>query len=128
MEQNIKNVESLIEYIPYFEDKNKEIAIVVNHHNLTYMQYEDKFEQFIHTVYQSNLLMDNYVEYLAIYEKYQDDYNALIKEADFDTLRAILTGFIEQEKIHEGLWRRAFNEDIFLHLLKSFKRLLDMET
>ncbi|MBN2853200.1 MAG: hypothetical protein JXQ23_10750 [Clostridia bacterium] len=127
MEPSIENVKTIISYIPYFEDNNNDIAVVISMGKTSYIQYDENFEQFIHEVYQSQILMPNYVEYLAFYEKYQDDYIPLIESADFDTLRAILTGYIEQEKIHEGLWRRAYEEDIFLYLLKAFKKLYDAQ-
>ncbi len=122
MEQYKQSIELLLTYISYFEENKQPIGHEVDG---LYFEYDKLFEKFIHNVYQSGLLVENYLDTLAFYEKYQDDYNILIVKADFETLRAILTGYIEQEKFHEGLWLRAYKEKIFINILKRLKELLN---
>ena len=49
-----------------------------------------------------------------------DDY---INEADLELLKAILTGYIRQERFNEGLWGEAVSEGIFLKILYRFREL-----
>lgn len=121
MEQYKQSIELLLTYLPYFKENKQTISRKVNN---SYFEYDEFFEKFIHDVYQSGLLIEDYLETLVFYDKYKNNYNELIKIADFTTLRAILTGYIEQEKVHEGLWLKAYKEKIFLHVLLRFEEMI----
>ncbi|MCK5812461.1 MAG: hypothetical protein KAG94_06145 [Clostridiales bacterium] len=120
MEQYKKSIQLLLTYLPYFVKNKQPIGHLVNN---SYYEYDKFFEKFIHDVYQSGLLIENYLETLAFYESYHNNYCKLIKIADFTTLRAILTGYIEQEKNHEGLWLSACKQRTFLSILLRLKEL-----
>ncbi|WP_375790309.1 DUF6508 domain-containing protein [Paenibacillus agricola] len=46
---------------------------------------------------------------------------------DTDTLRALLTYFVRQERFCDGLWAKAVEDKIFLQILLKLRELTDSE-
>lgn len=122
--------ENILKYIRYFEDdrnifctwessKEKEDGVFV----MPYPIYDEKLEEFIKDVYNTDLLKHDYLEFI---EK-NIDMNAniidVIERADFETLRAILTKYIRLERFCEGTWGAAAKEGTFLMILKKIKQI-----
>ncbi|MFZ3578981.1 ADP-ribosylglycohydrolase family protein [Virgibacillus sp. DJP39] len=126
------DIEKLCNYIPYFEVATKESVCEwsggekqeENVYTMPYPVYEKTLKEFIGAVYSTNLMHHDYVkatEELAI-ENSQELMN-IIETANFDTLRAILTNYVRQERFSDGLWANATGEKTFLQILKRFQQL-----
>ena len=46
-----------------------------------------------------------------------------IDDADLELLKAILTGYIRQERICDGLWATAVEDKAFLKILERLRQL-----
>lgn len=50
--------------------------------------------------------------------------DSYIRTADIKLLRAILTGYIRQERFNEGLWATAAKDKVFLKILNRFEEII----
>ncbi len=123
------NVEKLLSYIPYFEAiKGKDVCSWTGGgknpdggFTSSYPVYEEKFLEFIDDFYKTNLIVYNYLDIINRVDiGFIDDY---INEADLELLKAILTGYIRQERFNDGLWGEAVRKGTFLKILYRFREL-----
>lgn len=127
------SIKKLTAFIPYFENVNIEDVcrwdggerLGENHFSVPYPIYEQTLEDFIRTVYKSNLLCYNYLE---IIEQHGLDgtkeMNEAIDHADLELALAVLTGYIRQERFCNGLWESAIEDKTFLKLLRRLENLM----
>lgn len=126
-----KVIEKLAEYINYFEDENK---VFYNWYGgekteddtyiMPYIIYDEKLHEFIKSVYESGIMMEDYLSYLERKFGKSNDMNNIIKNADFETLCAVLTYLVRQERFHDGLWSEAIRNKYFLKILCKFKEIV----
>ena len=126
-------IEKLCIYIPYFETATKKSVyhwdggekLGEKHFKLAYPVYEDTLRGFIQEVYNSNIMCNNYLDILQSHGLNNEEQiiNA-IDDADFEIIKAILTGYIRQERFNDGLWASAVEDKIFLKILQRLKHLL----
>lgn len=115
--------QKLLDYISYFEREDINFCTwprpsqtdgkVIE---MSYPIYDKGIDRFIKDVYESNLLINNYSEYL---ERHQIDSSKMkdyIYEADFEFLRAILTHSVRGERFCDGF-------SVAHHSMLCFKRL-----
>lgn len=108
----------LLEYIPYFENENIEFC----KWDAGYPQYNVKLKEFIESVYKTDLLRTDYLDYLD--EKIKDhNLSAAIPTADLEFIRAILTSYVRQERFCSGAWAAAAKDKVFLKILYRLKDL-----
>lgn len=126
----MEKYEELIKYIAYFEDdrntfctwessKEKEDGVFI----MSYPKYDEKLEEFIKDVYKTDLLKQDYMEFLEKNINRSTNIDDVIENADFETLRAILTKYIRLERFCEGTWGAAAKEGTFLKILKKIKQI-----
>lgn len=53
-----------------------------------------------------------------------DQIESAIETADLELLKAILTGYIRQDRFIWGLWEYAVREKVFLRILNRFNEIL----
>ena len=127
------SVEKLLSFIPYFENATKESVVQwipgenqeEKHIPIAFPQYEPVLRKFIAEVYQTNLMSTDYLK--IINEKgLQDsnDMNKAIEHANLEVLRAILTGYIRQERFSDGLWAEAVENKVFLKILRRLDQVV----
>jgi O-acetyl-ADP-ribose deacetylase len=110
-------IKSLIDFIPYFE--NDKI-------NMSYSGYDTGITDFIDLVYETDLLKEDYMDYLeskGIQDTDSKEIIDIIKGSDMLLLRSILTYFVRQERFYDGLWVKASKDKIFLNILYRLKEL-----
>ena len=78
---------------------------------------------FIKVVYDSDLLMDSYFDYLEKHHIDPDKLTGYISNADLQLLRAIHTYTVRGERFCDGFWGRAIKEKIFLNILYRLRTL-----
>lgn len=126
-------IEKLCLYIPYFETATKKSVchweggekLREKHFTMAYPVYEDTFHEFIQAVYKSNTMCDNYLD--IIHSRGLDNEEQIISaidEADFELIKAILTGYVRQERFCDGLWASAVEKKAFLKCLQRLKHLI----
>jgi len=47
-----------------------------------------------------------------------------IDDADLELIKAIITGYVRQERFCDGLWASAVEDKVFLKILQRLKQLL----
>lgn len=116
-------IEKLCTFLPYFQTATKESVcqwaggekLGEKHYTMAYPQYDQTFDEFIKEVYNSNLILH---DYLSITEKLDVEISSAIDTADFKLLRAILTYYVRAERFCEGSWATAVEGKVFLKILE----------
>jgi len=127
------STEKLCAFIPYYESVNKEDVcqwsggekLGENHFTMSYPDYEQTLHDFIQEVYKSNIMCYDYLD--IIHRRGLDgteQMHSAIDTADFELAKAILTGYVRQERFCDGLWESAIENKIFLKILNRLQRLL----
>jgi hypothetical protein len=122
----------LLRYIPYFEDENIDVCKWITPEKredgvftMPYPQYDDQLLKFIQDIYETDLLIGNYLDFLRENVK-DEDYVSAIPNADIELLKAILTLTVRKERFCDGAWNGAFKEKIFLSILYRLKELEEL--
>ncbi len=129
----------LYEFINYFKDTNRVFCTWKSENPtddqiiLGYPVYSKELENFISEIYKSDLLKSDYLPYL--YSLKEADYllriicteeiKEYIEKAEFETIRAILTFYIRQQRFNEGIWESVAKKGIVYKLLTRIKELND---
>lgn len=124
----------VLKYIKYFETATEESVckyqggenVAVNTYTFGYPVYDDKLLEFVDEVYKTNLICSDYLSVIKnkIGDMSMIDY--FIATADIELLRAILTGYIRQERFNDGLWATAVKDKVFLKILYRLKNVLEL--
>jgi len=85
--------------------------------------YDKKLEDFIHEVYQTDLMNNDYLEVLEKRFPKRCNIAHFIDGANFELLTAILTFYIRQERFFDGLWGTAVQQKVFYKALLRLKQL-----
>jgi very-short-patch-repair endonuclease len=126
-----KNYKRLFDFISYLEDDSIEFCewqsskkLEDGGFSMPYPVYDEKLHEFIHSVYDSGIMLDDYLDYLRDKIGSDNDLNQVINDTDdIDTLGAVLTYYVRQEKFHDGLWGRATKDKTFLNILVKMREL-----
>ena len=129
------STEKLCVFIPYFESVNKEDVcqwsggekLGENHFTMPYPDYERTLHDFIQEVYKSNIMCYDYLD--IIHRRGLDgteQMKSAIDDADLELTKAILTGYVRQERFCDGLWESAVEDKTFLRILKRLEQLAIM--
>jgi len=129
----------LLEFIPYFENIDPEKACrwevggkwsleAIGQEGALVMKYpiyEEKFEEFIHVAYDSGIMCGNYqTELNRRVPNWQEiGPNDVIKTADLELVRVILTKLVRVERFCDGAWAGSIKEGAFLGILRRLKEL-----
>ncbi|NHN35404.1 DUF6508 domain-containing protein [Paenibacillus agricola] len=124
----------LLEFIFYFEDVNVAFCKWSSGkrdengvYTMPYPIYDDRLKEFIQAVYDSDLMMNHYLNYIKKIGSVSDIVRGINDVEDMDTLRAFLTYFVRQERFCDGLWAKAAEDKIFLQILLKLRELTDSE-
>ena len=130
----VKNsIEKLSHYIPYFETATKESVchwgggekLGENQFTMPYPIYDDTLVEFIEEFYKTNLISYDYLDVIESRGlKSTNEINNAIDYADIELVKAILTGYVRQERFCDGIWVDAVRDKVFLKILKRFCELL----
>jgi ADP-ribosylglycohydrolase len=128
-----RSVDKLLKFIPYFENADPQNAcrwcagnkLGENHFTMKYPLYQQTLEDFVKTVYSTNLICYNYIE---IIEKYglhdKEEMYMALEHSELELILAILTGYIRQERFCDGLWESAIENKVFLKILRRLEGLM----
>lgn len=125
-------IERLCSYIPYFETASvdsvcqwsRDKKLGDKHYTMPYPIYERTLKDFIKDVYMTNLICYNYLDVInKLGMGGTDRMIVAIDTADFNLVRAILTGYVRQERFCDGFWQLAVEEKVFLKILKRLEVL-----
>lgn len=132
-EDNRSKISLLLDYIPYFENEKNNFYTFEQPQRceeddfpMTCLSYDKGVDDFIDSVYETDLLKEDYLDYLK--QREVEDLNSkdlinIIKKADLPLLRCILTYFVCQERFYDGLWGKAAKDKLFLNILYRLKEL-----
>ncbi|HQD93049.1 MAG TPA: DUF6508 domain-containing protein, partial [Bacilli bacterium] len=90
-----------------------------------YPIYDDTLVEFIEEFYKTNLISYRYLDVIESRGlKSKNEINNAIDYADIELVKAILTGYVRQERFCDGIWVDAAEDKVFLKILKRFSELL----
>lgn len=127
-----KDIERLCIFIPYFETATKQSVcnwrggseIKESFYEMSYPDYDNKLLEFISNAYNSNLMKNDYMDVINSYGLDGDEQILeALDAANLELTKAILTGYIRQERFCDGLWAEAVEKKIFLKLLRRLKEI-----
>lgn len=96
----------------YRWEETKEVdGIIIPGHPV----YDAVLLRFINEIYDSGLLLGNYMEILS--QSGLQDFDLLIGTGDMRAIRALLTYYVRREHTENGLWGRAVRKKCFLRIL-----------
>lgn len=127
-----RSIKKLLKYIGYFEnvtEKSLYSCSVEQYEQdekdgVGYPIYDNNFLKFIDEFYKSNLMSYDYLEIIENEIGNVKEIDSYIRTADIKLLRAILTGYIRQERFNEGLWATAAKDKVFLKILNRFEEII----
>ncbi len=120
------DIEKLLAYLPYFEVADAELVCQwteskktsEKNYTLPYPVYDEKLEQFVKAVYDSELMISRYQDVIHQHGLHMgENLMDTIHIADLTLTRAILTAYIRQERFCDGLWQSAVEEKAFYRIL-----------
>lgn len=129
----MKVYDGLFEYIAYFEETDASIRYCFEGegrtsegtYSFSHPVYDQRFLEFIESVYESGLID---IAYFTILNRHltRSFHNMVevIDEADFELLRAVLAYYVRQERFGEGMWAAALKDRIFLKVLRRLRMIL----
>jgi O-acetyl-ADP-ribose deacetylase len=116
-----KNINKILSFIKYFESKDS-VFYTVDTLDLLYPHiYSQKVLDFEKALYEENIIyVFDWVSWHAEAEKYFKD-TELLKDADLDTLRKLLTLHARKERFCSGHLAHMIESGHFLNILKRLK-------
>ena len=127
-------VKKLCEYIPFFETATSENVCRweggektgKDEYHISFPVYDSTLSNFIRDFYSTNLIYYNYLNLIEQRElNNTSEMIEAIATADLELLKALLTGFVRQERFGDGLWEFAIEQKIYLKVLKRFNELFE---
>ena len=126
-------IEKLCSYIPYFETATRESVchyeggekLGEKQFTMAYPVYDETLNEFIQEVYKTNIMCNNYDE--VIHSRgldNEEEIKSSIDAADIELIKAILTGYVRQERFCDGLWASAVEDKTFLKILQRLRQLI----
>ncbi|MDA3732682.1 DUF6508 domain-containing protein [Niameybacter massiliensis] len=111
----MNNCKVLFKFIPYFED-----STVIS---LGYRQQDDEITSFVDEVYQCGILNKDYLKILQEVDP-TGEYEKLIFEADYETLRVLISFYVCQRNFASTLWETPIKDKTFLRILYRLRTVL----
>jgi len=130
---NTAGVKRLYSFIPYFENIDTDKAFQFSGTKksddgvieIGYYTYSEEFMDFIRAFNKSELMVADYPS--ALNERVPDwqkvDIQKVIKTADFETVKVILTKLVRVNRFSEGSWASSIKSGLFLAVLQRLKAL-----
>ena len=121
---NINNIDKLLEYLPYFKDKeNHFFELVDKPPQLPFYSYSGIVMSFYKSLYDENMIkMFNWSDWSAEAKKYINDYS-LLEKADLPTIQKLFTTIIRADRFNEGLLGDMIDDDVILNLLVRLEKI-----
>lgn len=128
---SVTNDKKIFNYISYFSDDTVQFCKWQHSERqedddftLGYPVYDDRLSEFIQDIYDSGIMVGNYMEVTEGIFSSNGKVIEIIKNLDnFETARAILTYYVRQDRFSEGSLGRAAENKILLNILLKLKEL-----
>ena len=119
---NIHDIESLLEYLPYFQEQNNQFYQVINKPpQFPYLNYSETVDKFRQDLYHLNMIIDfDWTQWIGEGEKYIDN-RELLATVDITVLQKLFTSIVRSERFTEGLLGDMIDNGIILDLLVRLK-------
>ncbi len=120
-----ENIEKILEFIPYFEDKNNKFYKLSKTDLLYPRIYDRKVNEFVKALYDQNIAYSfDWISWEPEAEKICNNLEKL-KSADLDTLRKLLTLHIRKERFCNGHLAHMIKSGHIIVILKRLKEIAD---
>lgn len=127
-----KNVDIILNYIPYFEDKNQKFFDIIMPKReggsiveYIYVTYSAKFMEFYGALHDQGFVTNfNWLD-SSMHSDEISEYYGLLEDADMKTLRRLFTMIVRQDKHNEGFFADVIDSGLLLAMLYRLKLLND---
>ena len=125
-----KNIEIILNYLPYFEDKNQKFYDILmpkrdggNIVDYIYVTYSDKFMEFYRALHDQGFVTNfNWLD-SSIHSESLTEYYELLEDADIKILRRLFTMIVRQDKHNEGFFADVIESGLLLAMLNRLEIL-----
>lgn len=127
---NKKNIEIILNYLEYFEDKNQKFYDIImpkrdggNIVDYIYVTYSDKFMEFYRALHDQGFVTNfNWLD-SSIHSESLNEYYDLLEDADIKILRRLFTMIVRQDKHNEGFFADVIESGLLLAMLNRLEIL-----
>lgn len=125
-----KNIEVILNYIPYFEDKSQNFFDIIKPKkeegrivDYLYITYSTKFKEFYRVLHEQGFVTN--FNWLDSSEESDDIsyYYDILEDADILTLRRLFTMIVRHDKHNEGFFADVIDSGLLLTMLYKLKTL-----
>jgi hypothetical protein len=119
LKPSLKNIDAILEYIPYFESSENEFYNINTDKSLMdpYF-YSEKTSEFIKALYENNFIQAMDWSEFNTLENVKN-----IEKADIDTLIKILTAYIRADRFSSGSVANLIKEGYLLRILYRLREI-----
>ncbi len=125
-----KNIEIILNYLEYFEDKNQKFYDIImpkrdggNIVDYIYVTYSDKFMEFYRALHDQGFVTNfNWLD-SSIHSESLNEYYDLLEDADIKILRRLFTMIVRQDKHNEGFFADVIESGLLLAMLNRLEIL-----
>ncbi|HOI76362.1 MAG TPA: DUF6508 domain-containing protein [Methanofastidiosum sp.] len=125
-----KNIEVILNYLPYFEDKNQKFFDILmpkrdggNIVEYIYVTYSAKFMEFYRELHEQGFVTNfNWLD-STLESNDLSHYYELLEDADIATLRKLITIIVRHDKHNEGFFADVIDSGLLLAMLNRLKEL-----
>lgn len=125
-----KNIEVILNYLPYFEDKNQKFFDILmpkrdggNIVEYIYVTYSAKFMEFYRELHEQGFVTNfNWLD-STLESNDLSHYYELLEDADITTLRKLITIIVRHDKHNEGFFADVIDSGLLLAMLNRLKEL-----
>ncbi|MEN6378351.1 MAG: DUF6508 domain-containing protein [Methanofastidiosum sp.] len=125
-----KNIEVILNYLPYFEDKNQKFFDILtpkrdggNIVEYIYVTYSAKFMEFYRELHEQGFVTNfNWLD-STLESNDLSHYYELLEDADIMTLRKLITIIVRHDKHNEGFFADVIDSGLLLAMLNRLKVL-----
>lgn len=119
----LESIDRVLLYLPYFEDENVEKFTISDTSVIGPYVYDEKVLMFMKALYEEDIVIDfdwaGWRDEAVIYFKDLD----LIREANLETVRKLLTTIVRVERLMNGLVAEMISTGVIIDLLKRLQEV-----
>jgi O-acetyl-ADP-ribose deacetylase len=118
-----ENINKIIRYIPYFEDKDNKFYSISKTDIIYPYLYSKEVYSFERSLYDANIVIAfDWGEWQPEAEKIYNNFD-LLANADLDTIRKLLTLHIRKERFYSGHLANMIKSGHILNILRRLKEI-----
>ncbi len=121
---NIRNIDKLLEYLPYFKDTENQFSELINKpHQIPFYSYSHMVMEFYKSLYNENMIKMFDKSKWGVEPKTYINDQSLLKNVDLSTIQKLFTTIIRADRFIEGLLDDMIENGFILNLLVRLEQI-----